>query len=160
MGSTVLRAISPSTPASGSLLMHVQWTPSAIGEAEFSSGLDLDTQTVRVSSGGLWTQADAERSLVVHKRIIREARLRFGSVKAMIDLRDVIRPTLESALWFQSTNSEIYREDDRIAVVVKSSVFKIQLRRALMVGTREAFLSMDAAEMWLQAYSMMNGRVA
>ncbi len=139
---------SPST-----LDMLVRWEPAGLNKAGFYAGLDDDSRTVRVMGGGIWREADAELYFVQQRRIIEEARRRFGPLKVFFDVRNWMVENPQSALQFQQMNSEIYREDDRLVAVVTSSLSKQHPRTALGVGIREAFVSMHAAETWLQAYS-------
>jgi hypothetical protein len=131
----------------------VQWQPSHIRQAAFHSGIDNASQTVRVMGGGIWRHADAQLYYDHQMRIVREARLRFGTLKVLFDVRDWVVECPQSVEQFQKMNREIYRAEDRLAAIVKSSVDKQNPREALAVGTREAFISSNAAETWLQAYS-------
>lgn len=131
----------------------VTWDQSRPTQAGFYSGLDEDTRTVRVMGAGIWHESDAQRYFDQQRAIVDEARRRFGSLKVFFDVRDWIVENPQSALQFQDMNSEIYRPEDRLVAVVNSSLGKRHPRTALGVGNREAFISMSAAETWLQAYS-------
>jgi hypothetical protein len=132
--------------------LHVCWSPKP-GDAVFSSGIDNDTGTVRVVGGGIWRVPDAERYFTQQRRIVDEARRRFGALKVFFDVRGWIVESPQSALQFQEVNARLYRPEDRLASLVNSSLFKQHPRTALGVGNRESFMSAHAAETWLQAYS-------
>jgi hypothetical protein len=134
--------------------LFVQWEPSSTSVAAFHSGLDLETRTVRVMGAGVWHEDDAALYFDQQRRIIDEARRRFGPLRVFFDVRSWIVENEQSALQFQHMNAEIYRPEDRLVAVVNASVDKKHPRVALGVGTREAFVSMNAAETWLQAYSI------
>jgi hypothetical protein len=133
--------------------LFVQWGPSAPGMSAFSSGIDVCTNTVRVMGAGIWREADADAYFEKQRRIIEEARRRFGPLRAFYDVRDWVVESPDSAMMFQTMNGEIFKPEDRIVAVVKSSVDKEPPRVALSAGHREVFISMTAAETWLQAYS-------
>ncbi|MDO7844430.1 hypothetical protein [Sphingomonas immobilis] len=138
----------------------VQWEPSHRSQAAFSAGLDDATQTVRVRGGGIWYGPDAELYFIQQRRIVEEARRRYGVLKAFYDVRCWVVENPDSVLQFTAMNSEIYRPEDRLVAVVESSVAKPHPRAALAVGQRESFLSLSAAETWLQAYAANGGAPA
>jgi hypothetical protein len=150
----ILNTISPSIAPPLALDMLVRWEPQGASRAAFYSGLDMACGTVRVMGAGIWREADADLYFTQQRRIIEEARTRFGAVKVFFDVRDWVVENPQSAIQFQDMNSEIYHADDRLAAVVTSSVSKQHPRTALTVGQREVFVSMNAAETWLQAYSI------
>ncbi|MDO6414881.1 hypothetical protein Q4F19_10860 [Sphingomonas sp. BIUV-7] len=131
----------------------VQWDVSHLRKASFQCGLDNACATVRVVGGGVWREADAQLYFTQQRRIIDEARRRFGALRVLFDVRDWVVENPQSVLQFQAMNAEIYKPEDRLAAVVRSSVDKQHPRAALAVGTREVFISANAAETWLQAYA-------
>lgn len=135
------------------LEMLAAWEPSVLTQATFISGLDMTTGTVRVMGAGIWREADAERYFLHQRRIVDAARKRFGALKVFFDVRDWVVEGPHSAEQFQSANAQIYLPEDRLVSVVASSLHKRHPRTALSVGAPESFLSMNAAETWLQAYS-------
>jgi hypothetical protein len=149
--------MSPIRIPSPSLDLLVQWEPSQRSQAGFHTGLDNVTGTVRVMGSGIWSAPDAELYYIQQRRIVDEARRRFGNVKAFYDVRGWVVESPESVEQFIAMNKEIYRPEDRLVAVVDSSVAKPHPRAALAVGQRESFLSMSAAETWLQAYTTNGG---
>jgi hypothetical protein len=138
-------------PPSG-LDLLVRWEASPLRPASFFCGIDNASQTVRVMGGGIWRDADAQRYFDQQRKIVDEARRRFGALRISFDVREWVVESPRSVLQFQDMNREIYRDEDRLVALVKSSVDKQHPRAALAVGTREAFVSTRAAELWLQAY--------
>lgn len=129
------------------------WEQAHPRQAGFLAGLDERTRTVRVMGAGVWHEEDALRYFDQQIRIVAEARRRFGTLKVFFDVRDWIVEGPHSALQFQDMNNEIYTPDDRLVAVVRSSSGKQHPRTALGAGNRGAFISISAAETWLQAYS-------
>lgn len=144
-------------PATG-LDMHVVWNSSEGQGAGFSSGIDPRHQTIRVMGSGRWNEADAERYFVDQGPIVAEARRRYGQVKVFFDVRAWVVENPQSATQFQEYNRKLYRPEDRLVAVVATSIAKQHPRTALCVGSPECFVSMSAAEMWLQAYAACEGR--
>lgn len=133
--------------------MVVKWEPMRSGQATFFSGIDNDTGTIRMVGQGIWRPADAQRYFDQQRWILEQARRRFGALKVFMDLRGWVVEDSSSVLQFDGINRELFRPEDRLAAIVGSSVDKKHSRDALAVGTREAFVSPNAAEIWLQAYS-------
>lgn len=133
--------------------MLVTWNDARLLRAGFYSGLDVATRTVRVMGSGIWHEDEAQRYFDQQRRIVDEARRRFGPLKVFFDVREWVVENPQSALQFQDMNNELYRAEDRLVAVVKSSAGKRHPRTALGSGNREAFISMAAAETWLQAFS-------
>ncbi len=71
----------------------------------------------------------------------------------LVDLRKSPVQSVETAGRIKAATSRIYKPGDRIAIVVQSSLVKTQMRQVVDVTTVELFISIDAAEMWLLAYS-------
>jgi hypothetical protein len=143
------KLISPTT----ALDQFVKWEPLCSGRASFFSGVDNDTGTIRMAGGGIWCPEDARRYFEHQRPIIEMARRRFGTLKVFMDIRDWVVENAESVLQFQDFNAELFRPDDRLAAVVRSSIDKQNSRDAIAIGDREAFVSPNAAETWLHAYS-------
>jgi hypothetical protein len=137
--------------------MFVKWEPMVSGLASFLSGIDNDTGTIRMVGGGVWRPADALRYFDQHQKVIDQARRRFGKLKIFMDIREWVVENPASVSQVQSFNCELFQPEDRLAAVVRSSVDKQHSRDAIAVGTREAFVSFNAAETWLQAYSASEG---
>ena len=144
-----MRPASLFTPKPLDLL--VQW-PASLSSASFVSGLDNETRTVRVTGGGIWRRADADRYFEQQRYIVDEARRRFGALRVSFDVRGWIVENPDSALQFQGMNAEIYRPEDRLVALVSCSALKPHPRTALGPGS-QVFISDHAAETWLQAFA-------
>ena len=132
------------------------------------SALDADCQVVASESGLYEIMRDdrlkilrinrvavqhveeVDRYLSVIGEIVRDARLRFGRVRVLADLRNSPIRTQEAAERLRMGNLALYRSGDRVALIVESSLLKMQLRRTL-VEYQNIFLSPNAAETWLTA---------
>jgi len=135
------------------LEMLARWTPSVQTKAGFSAGLEEATRTVRVMGSGIWHQQDADLYFEQQRRVVEEARRRYGPLKVFFDVRRWVVENPQSALQFQDMNAELYGPGDRLVAVVNTFAAKQYPRTALSVGNREVFVSLAAAESWLQARS-------
>jgi len=136
-----------------SLDMLSQWEPSERTGTTFFSGLENRSHTVRIMGGGAWLESDAHMYFQHQRKILDEARRRFGPLKIFVDIRDWVVSGPDSATVFQAMNSELYRPDDRLVALVKSFSYKQHARTALCAGKLEVFVSAGAAEAWLHACS-------
>lgn len=105
---------------------------------------------LRISRVAVQQLADVDRYLAVLGDVVRDARLRFGRVRVLADLRNSPIRTQEAAERMRSGNLALYRAGDRVALIVESSLLKMQLRRTL-IEYQNIFLSPHAAETWLTA---------
>lgn len=136
-----------------SLDMLSQWEPSDRTGTSFFSGLENKMHTVRLMGGGHWLESDAHMYFEHQRKILDEARRRFGPLKIFVDVRDWVVEGPDSATVFQDMNRELYKADDRLVAVVKSFSYKRHARTALCAGKLEVFVSINAAEAWLHACS-------
>ena len=131
--------------------MLTRWEPSRADAAGFYSGLDNAAHTVRVMGSGVWLGRHADRYFEQQRRIVDQARRRFGPLKAFFDVRNWVVENPQSALQFQDMNSELYRPEDRLVAIVRSSADREHPRTALRGKNTEVFTSPGAGESWLQA---------
>ena len=111
---------------------------------------DDRVRILRINSVAVQQLADVDRYLTILGDVVRDARLRFGKVRVLADLRNSPIRTQESAERMRTGNLALYRDGDRVALIVESSLLKMQLRRTL-VEYQNIFLSPSAAETWLTA---------
>lgn len=105
---------------------------------------------LRINRVAVQHLTDVDRYLAVIGEVVRDARLRFGRVRVLADLRNSPVRTQEAAERLRTGNLALYRTGDRVALIVESSLLKMQLRRTL-VEYQNIFLSPNAAETWLTA---------
>ncbi|WP_447724092.1 hypothetical protein [Sphingomonas koreensis] len=111
---------------------------------------DDQLKILRITRVAVQQLADVDRYLAVLGDVVRDARLRFGRVRVLADLRNSPIRTQEAAERMRVGNLVLYRAGDRVALIVESSLLKMQLRRTL-VEYQNIFLSPHAAETWLTA---------
>lgn len=111
---------------------------------------DDRVRILRINSVAVQQLADVDRYLTILGDVVRDARLRFGKVRVLADLRNSPIRTQEAAERMRTGNLALYRDGDRVALIVESSLLKMQLRRTL-VEYQNIFLSPSAAETWLTA---------
>lgn len=105
---------------------------------------------IRIRCTGLRLGEEVDRYLAVLEPIVTDMRASYGRVRVLADLRNAPIRTQEAADRMRAGNLRLYRVGDRIALIVESSLLKMQLRRTL-VEYQNIFVSPNAAETWVTA---------
>ncbi|ODP38494.1 hypothetical protein [Sphingomonas turrisvirgatae] len=116
----------------------------------YEIALDERLNVLRVGRVAVQCVEEVDRYLARLGEIVRTLRLRHGKVRVLADLRHAPVRTQEVAERLRLGNQALYRPGDRVALVVESSLLKMQLRRTL-TDNQNIFLSPNAAETWLTA---------
>ena len=83
-------------------------------------------------------------------KLVAIAAARFGRLRVLVDARRLPIQLSEVGVHFDGPERLLRTPDDRYALVLGSSLAKIQTRRILGDDKRmRMFLSLDAAELWL-----------
>ena len=107
---------------------------------------------VHVVGRGQWTVPQVREHFAELDVLVRRLRLRSLPVMALIDLRESSIQSQEVTDCIASSSGAIYQESDRVAIIVQSSLMKMQMKRASHAPNTEIFISPSAAETWLTAY--------
>ena len=85
-----------------------------------------------------------------NREVVERWRKKGQRIRVLIDATSLLPHTPECQQIVQSATRSIYQADDKVAVLVSSSLVKMQMRRALKQGeTIEFFVSERAASLWL-----------
>ena len=114
--------------------------------------IDEAHRAIRIVSADSWTADEAERYIVAFEQNFAQARARFGDVRVLVDARKAAPHEPSVAKRLSVLGRLFDRPGDRLAVVIDSSLKKQQVSREGLPPFGMAFLSIDAAEMWLFAY--------
>ncbi|WP_423602234.1 hypothetical protein [Sphingomonas sp. MS122] len=137
------------TPVGGSA-EDADWLVVAAASDRYEIIRDDRLKILRINQVAVQTREEVDQYLAVLGEIVRDVRLRFGRVRVLADLRNAPVRTQEAAERMRMGNLALYRSGDRVALIVESSLLKMQLRRTL-VEYQNIFLSPNAAETWLTA---------
>lgn len=110
-----------------------------------------DDGVIRIVQRGVWTLAIAEQFTTYARRQIEAVRQRGLIPRLLIDMRDFPVPAGEISDHLRKFDEQIRQEEDRVAMVMASSLLKSQIRRQLVRPGVELFLSPEAATQWLLA---------
>lgn len=118
----------------------------------FRISFDQSASLVRAYAAGAWTMDETRSYLVSLDAFVKESRSKLGKARVLLDRREVSVQSPDVAALLATANGEIFEPDDRIAIVVTTSMAKTSLRQRMPHPGSKAFLSIDAAETWLQAF--------
>ena len=113
---------------------------------------DHALEIIRVGGIGIQRVEDADRYLAELGRTVAAMRARIGVVRLLADLRNSPVRSQPVAERIRLGNLSLYRPGDRVALLVESSLMKMQLRRNLVPEYQNIFMSVNAAETWLTAH--------
>jgi hypothetical protein len=119
---------------------------------------DPTAKIIRACASGCWSLDETKLYLAGLETFLRSSRGRLGKARVLLDRRDVSAQAPEVAAMLASANGRIFEREDKIAMVVSSSLAKVDLRQRMPHPGSKAFLSADAAETWLRAFECPNER--
>jgi hypothetical protein len=116
----------------------------------YSFAFDDATGVLQASAGGFWSAEDADRFREELRARAVDAKQRSGRLRLLVDGTgsQVQKPEVTNRLATLAADL-IQSPRDRIAVVVGSSLIKMQAERILQSDGAQAFLSSAQARAWL-----------
>ena len=126
----------------------------------FNFAFDPSQGILTVAVNGSWSTAEVERYAREAGPAFERAREKAGFLRLFIDLRatHVLSQALMDPL--AKAGMQYSRADDRVALVVASTLLKLQMRRMLGEAPVPIFLSADEAETWLLGTDSYKTRAA
>jgi hypothetical protein len=118
----------------------------------FSFMLDEAAGVLRVATEGSWTVDEARRFRAGLLDRTEAMRRRFDCARILIDASRSPAQSPEVLAQLDMNDELIVDPRDRMAVIVASSLVKMQSKQMLPSSQADAFLSPSAAETWLRAY--------
>lgn len=112
-----------------------------------------DQGIVRLVGHGAWSVEYMNRHFRELDPVVATARMRMRNVMVLADLRDAPIQSPDVAEMINIGTRRLYRDGDRIAIVVQSSLVKLQMKRIVDCAQVQIFISVAAACTWLMAYS-------
>jgi hypothetical protein len=126
----------------------------------YSFEYDDKTGILRIRVVGPWTLAEIERYRSEASVQFPLARQKAGSLRLLLDnvrgtllQQSLVEPMLQAGM----SNS---RRDDRVAMIVASSLIKLQTKRVFGEQHWAIFISEEAARLWLTAHDEQSGQRA
>lgn len=117
----------------------------------FTMDVDARSGRITVIGTGYWTSSYIAEHFRHVADLVRAHRAAGIPIRVLVDLRQSDVQSQETVEHMGRSTAQIYAEGDRVALLVSSSLARIQMRRAANISIREFFASLDEAEAWLAA---------
>jgi hypothetical protein len=129
---------------------HVNDAPGAAGS--LATEVDYGLGIIRGTAIGFWSVQQVDAHFTALDRCVRALHHRGLTVSVIVDMRaSAPAQSQEVSMRLKAGVTGIYRPGDRVAMVLATSLAKMQLRRILDSEYHEFFLSLSAAEKWALA---------
>lgn len=125
------------------------WSPPQSDKASFE--IEVRDRYLRVEGRGLWSAAFIDDHFGALQTQIEAMRAQHGRARVLVNLCTAMIQTNETADRIRHWTGLIYKQQDRVAIVLASSLLKSQMRRVAIIADRELFLSETNALGWLLA---------
>lgn len=110
---------------------------------------DAQRRIIIATVRGFWSPATADAYIDAMNAMMAQDRQSFGRAKALIDRRLSVVQSAETVERLRLGAARISRPEDRMAIVIESTLLKAQILRSYDPGTVKAFLSIEDALAWL-----------
>lgn len=117
---------------------------------------DEQAGLIRVRGEGLYSLSQVEEHFRTLGATIAHIRASHGRVRVLVDIRDGVVQSAEVAQAVSRWQGRLYSPGDRVALIVKSALHKMQMRRVVNLQITEMFVSETAARTWLKAFDPQN----
>jgi hypothetical protein len=125
------------------------WSPAVREPASLE--IEVRDRYLRVEGKGLWNAAFIDAHFGALQAQVEAMREQHGKARVLVNLCTATIQTAETAERIRHWTGLIYKERDRVAIVLASSLLKSQMRRVAIIADRELFLSETNALGWLLA---------
>jgi hypothetical protein len=133
------------------LVLSTSWADE-IGHPSYAIFEDLIDRVIRIRVEGFFDVATLKRHFAENAVVVDRWRSVAMPIRVFIDACDLKPHSPEGQACVQDATARIYRDGDKVAVEVASSLVKMQMRRALKPGDIiDFFTSEKAALEWLHA---------
>lgn len=128
---------------------HLNETPGSLGRMVIE--FDLASGRVHSASSGFWSMRQVQAFFVDWGAVVRQIHLNGVAVSALVDMSESQVQKAEVAEYIMSATTGLYKDGDSVAMLMPTSLAKMQMRRVLDMRVHDFFPSRDAAETWLDA---------
>jgi hypothetical protein len=110
--------------------------------------VDWSLGLIRGEAEGFWRLDMTAQHVAAWAKCVRRIHAEGKPARAVADLRRAQTQSQEVASLVQREIADLYREGDRVAVVLPSGLLKTQIRRILSSEVSRYFDDIDDAERW------------
>jgi len=107
------------------------------------------TDHIRVDGSGLYTLLESQEHFRELSSVIGQYRKNGRQVRVLVDLREGAPQTSDVVAHIEKANQVIFREGDRVSIIVTSALLKLQVKRLHARFESQVFVSDVAAQEFL-----------
>jgi len=126
-----------------------RWHGPIIETELFDINLERAGHFIVVTARGFWTPADVARYNGELEPLFKASRQRFGCCRILVDMQKISVQSTEVAQHFAADHKAFDKPGDTIALVVNSSLLKMQVNRVCADDLVATFARTDEAGSWL-----------
>lgn len=119
-------------------------------DGELSIAFDLASGRIELRGTGFWSVRQVSAHFAELSAIIGEIHAAGTTASVLVDLTEGVIQSPEVAHLIATNTARLYADGDAIAMLVSTSLAKMQMRRVLDPRFHDFFLSRSAAETWLR----------
>jgi hypothetical protein len=119
-------------------------------EGDVSIAFDVMTVHIETRGSGFWSVPQIGLFFEDWRDIVEQIHAAGRTVSAFVDLTDAAIQRVEVADIIASETMGLYADDDALAMLVSTSLAKMQMQRVLDPRFHSFFLSRTAAQTWLR----------
>ncbi|RVT90343.1 hypothetical protein [Sphingomonas crocodyli] len=135
--------------------MSTHFHPLMLSAPAYTIDEDESAGIVRMMVEGFFDQDILARHFDDNAAFVRRWRAAGRPIRVLIDANRLLPHTPQNQAFVMRSFERIYRPGDRVAILVGSSLVKMQMRRTHSFGEIiQFFLSEQGAVTWLKAYDL------
>jgi hypothetical protein len=119
---------------------------------EIDASFDAERGIILVNCYGKWSPAQIDAVFAHTHSLINDMRTSLNRVRVLVDRRLAVLQSDATIQRLKEHTERVYAPDDRIAVLVDSSLSKMRLRSQIDPWAHKLFISESAANLWLNAH--------
>ena len=123
-------------------------------QGSLTIAVDRARNIIKVDGRGFWSVDYVSAHIREFEAVLIDARRSGQPSRTLVDLRDAPVQAPEVAAMLHAAMCRMYRPPERAAIIVASSLVKMQMKRGFNPETHAVFTSETAADLWLNAYSV------
>ena len=112
--------------------------------------IDTARGVVEINGCGFWSAAVVDEHFTELAIRVDQLRRTTQMIRVLVDLTEAMVQTAETTERLKYETRRIWRSDDRIATVVRSTLAGMQINRAVDVTNHRTFMNMADAQGWLE----------
>jgi hypothetical protein len=111
--------------------------------------ITIERARIHIVSSGFWSAADVDSEFGRLRRLVAVARLQQPCFKVLVDMRGLVVQARDSAERLATVAQSIWTPDDRVALVPRAGLTRMQVDRVMYGDNHRLFENIDRAREWL-----------